>query len=137
MLIKKNEELVQNKDVKKPLTYRLLTPQSLLKIHSQYEMLPWLNQDQTDDFIELSPATAKYQEIVEGMKIEVFNEVGAITCRAKINPTLPNNVVLAHQAGSNPINKLITQPKEQDLHESSMFFYDSTVKIRKWRDKHV
>jgi predicted molibdopterin-dependent oxidoreductase YjgC len=100
-------------------------------------MLPWLNQDQSDDFIELSPAVAKDHGIFEDTKIEVFNEEGLIVGRVKINPTLPNNVVLAAQAGSNPINRLINQTKDQTLHASSTFFYDSTVRIRKWSDKSV
>jgi anaerobic selenocysteine-containing dehydrogenase len=117
-----------------PGVYTLLTPQSLLKIHSQYEMLPWLNQEESDNMIEISTKAAEELEIANYTKMEVFNETGSIVGTAKINPSLPNNVVVAAQAGSNPINKLITHCHSQ---ESSTFFYDSTVKIRKWRDGRV
>ena len=137
IITQQNEELTQTEVRLKPFTYKLLTPQSLLKIHSQYEMIPWLNQGQMEDIIELSPAAANDQHITEDMKIEIFNEEGSIVGTAKINPSLPTNVVLTAQAGSNPINKLITQCNGQNSQESSTFFYDSTVKIRKWGGKRV
>ncbi len=123
-------------DQQQPFTYRLLSPQSLLKIHSQYECVSWLTYGETDNIIELSTMAANEHEINENTKIEIYNEQGAITGVAKINPTLPRNVVLASQAGSNPINQLIFQKEDHDANGSSTFFYDSIVKIRKGRDTH-
>lgn len=130
-------EQLQSENLKKPLTYRLLTPQTLLKIHSQYELVPWLNQEQTEDIIELSSTAAIQHGIDENTKIEIYNQHGSIIGTAKINPTLPNQVVLASQAGNNPINQLITQTDDKGANGSSTFFYDSMVNIRKWREKNV
>ena len=53
---------------------------------------------------------------------------GKIAGVSKINPHLPKNIILAHQAGDNPINQLISQPNDQN---GSTYFYDSVVRIRK------
>jgi anaerobic selenocysteine-containing dehydrogenase len=119
--------------------YRLLSPQSLLRIHSQYEELTWLTPDQDDEKIEISKDIAKRHHIKDNSKIEVFNERGLIIGLAKINVLLPKNVIVAKQGGNNPINQLIGlrgAPK-QEIKESSAFFYDSMVEIRKWREENV
>ena len=118
-------------DSDKANEYKLITPQSLLKIHSQYEWLNWLNSPQDESCIELSSEAARVNGIQEREKIEVYNDQGKIVGVSKINPHLPKNIILAHQAGDNPINQLISQPNEQN---GSTYFYDSIVKIKKWRE---
>lgn len=117
--------------------YQLLTPQKLLKIHSQYEMNPWLHSDDQEMMIEISDDIARSHNLQDKMKVEVFNEHGMITGRVRINKLLPKNIVLAPQAGHDPINQLIYVKNENDQSESSVFFYDSRVKIRKWGEAHV
>ncbi|MEH7013735.1 molybdopterin-dependent oxidoreductase [Neobacillus niacini] len=114
--------------------YKLITPQSLLKIHSQYETLNWLNSTQDESCIELSTEAAQLNDINDQEKIEVYNDQGQIVGVAKINPHLPKNIILTHQAGNNPINQLIIQQNEEDV---STYFYDSIVYIKKWRESHV
>jgi anaerobic selenocysteine-containing dehydrogenase len=46
-------------DSDKANEYKLITPQSLLKIHSQYEWLNWLNSPQDESCIELSSEAAR------------------------------------------------------------------------------
>lgn len=118
-------------------TYQLLTPQSLLKIHSQYEINPWLHCGEQEMIIEISDDIAQNHDLQDKMKIEVFNEHGMITGRVKINKLLPKNIVLAPQAGHDPINQLIYVKNENGHSDSSVFFYDSRVKIRKWGEAHV
>ncbi|EKN63263.1 molybdopterin-dependent oxidoreductase [Schinkia azotoformans] len=117
--------------------YQLLTPQKLLKIHSQYEMNPWLHSGDQEMMIEISDDIARSHNLQDKMKVEVFNEHGMITGRVRINKLLPKNIVLAPQAGHDPINQLIYVKNENDQSESSVFFYDSRVKIRKWGEAHV
>lgn len=116
--------------------YKLITPQSLLKIHSQYEWLSWLNQEKNESVIEISKAAALENGIKEQEKIELFNHDGTITGIARINPFLPRNLVLARQAGDNPINQLIKQKERRDK-DTSTYFYDSMVSLRKWRGQNV
>ncbi len=121
----------------KECPYQLLTPQSLLKIHSQYEINPWLHGGEQEMIIEISDDIARNHDLQDRMKIEVFNEYGMITGRVRINKLLPQNIVLAPQAGHDPINQLIYVKNENIHSESSVFFYDSRVKIRKWGEAHV
>ncbi len=119
-------------DVEESYPFQLLTPQSLLKIHSQYEALPWLNQGAEQDVVELSEYAAEKNGILEGDKVELFNQYGKIAAIARISRFLPQKVVLVNQAGKNPINRLIVQKPQKNKGKSSMNFYDSSVNIRKW-----
>ncbi|MCM3691873.1 molybdopterin-dependent oxidoreductase [Neobacillus niacini] len=118
-----------------PNGYQLITPQALLKIHSQYEALTWLHGRQDESYIELSAEAAQRNDINDQEKIAVFNDQGQIIGVAKINSHLPKNIILAHQAGNNPINQLIIQQNKKD--DVSTYFYDSIVYIRKWSEANV
>lgn len=115
--------------------FQLLSPQSLLKMHSQYEALSWLNNEDDETKIEIPLEAALFYGIENNMKIEIYNEYGSIVGRAFINKHLPPKVVLAPQAGQNPINQLILHHPIKK--ETSTFFYDSFVKIKKKEDTHV
>ncbi|WP_251552150.1 molybdopterin-dependent oxidoreductase [Neobacillus muris] len=117
--------------------YKLITPQSLLKIHSQFESLSWLNKHHDDSYIEISNEAALYHNINNLEKIEVYNRYGQLVGVAKINPYLQKNIILAHQSGNNPINQLIHQQEHLVSADVSTHFYDSTVSIRKWSEAHV
>lgn len=115
--------------------YRLLSPQSLLKIHSQYEWLTWLRPEEDDEehTVEISSAAATELGIDELEKVEIFNEHGKVVRHVKINPLLPAHTILAKQAGQHPINQLIKEDEKREQ-EASNYFYDSLVSIRKWRE---
>lgn len=107
--------------------YLLLTPQSLLKFHSQYETLPWLNFEK-DLVIELAEETAELHNIREGSLIEVYNENGKIRGYAKINPYLLKGMIVTEQSGKFPVNSLI---KEKVVNGQSIPYYDCRVSLRK------
>lgn len=121
---------------RKPGGYRLLSPQSLLRIHSQYEKISWLYGENPGNWIEISAKAAREQEIEDGAIIELFNEHGALSGIARINPTLPDDVVQAAQAGSSPVNQLIASSGGMEIQEST-YFYDSLVMLRKWSGENV
>jgi len=109
--------------------YRLLTPQSLLKFHSQYETLRWLNLDQ-EPLIEVSEEIARLYNISDEALIEIFNHNGFYRGRAKINPYLPKNIILAEQSDQNPVNALISSVGEE---RASIPYFDCMVNIRRVR----
>lgn len=126
-------------DMKRETKYPfyLFTPQSLLKIHSQYETVQWLNAQSEETTVELNDTVAKNKNIIEGTKVNIFNENGIVTAIAKINPYLPKNVLLVNQAGSQPINKLIVHHSDQlythdqmEKGQHSTHFYDIFVDIK-------
>lgn len=117
--------------------YRLISPQSLLKIHSQFEQLTWLQVETSETIIELPAEVAIQNDIGDGAIVEIYNDYGAIKGRAKLNPHLPLGVVLSNQAGTNPVNQLINLDTSTPNDDSSAFFYDSMVKIRKWGDSNA
>jgi anaerobic selenocysteine-containing dehydrogenase len=123
-------EPVQNSEKE----YKLITPQSLLKIHSQYGWISWLNKDaQNDSLIELSAETAQIHGIQDLGKMEIYNIQGSIVGIAKINPHLPKEIILANQASNHSINHLM-QNDEHSKEDSSAYFYDSVVHIRRVAD---
>lgn len=117
--------------------YTLLTPQSLLKIHSQYEWVTWLNgKVETESMIEIPVSAARKHGLKNDEKIELYNENGSFVGITNVANHLPDTVVLTHQAGSNPINQIMKNTN-QETPDSSSYFYDSVVKIRKWRESDV
>lgn len=117
--------------------YRLLTPQSLMTIHSQFEMVSWLTDDNDDGVIEISGEAASFHGIQNLDQIEIFNDCGSLVGKARINQYLPPGVILIKQAGKNPVNQLIKLNGNKLNNETSSYFYDSHVRLRKWREFHV
>ncbi|AET68648.1 anaerobic dehydrogenase, typically selenocysteine-containing [Desulfosporosinus orientis DSM 765] len=107
--------------------YKLLTPQSLLKFHSQYETLPWLNSEK-DPVIELAEETALRHNICEGSLVEIYNENGRMRGYAKINPNLLKGIIVTEQSGQFSVNRLI---KEKVVSGQSVPYYDCRVSLRK------
>lgn len=126
-----------NKATNQTDMYRLISPQSLLKIHSQFEQLSWLQVEASETIIELPVEVALKYDISDGATVEIYNDYGSIKGRAKLNPHLPLQVLLSNQAGTNPVNQLINLDTSTPNDDSSAFFYDSMVKIRNWRDLNV
>lgn len=121
------EEVVLNKDQTYP--FRLLSPQSLLKIHSQFSTLPWLHPAPDESVVEINEKVATNKGIVDGSKVNIFNENGFVTAKAKTNPHLPSDVILVKQTGENSINQLICTDVRNDGNASSTHFYDSFADI--------
>lgn len=107
--------------------YHLLTPQSLLKFHTQYMTLTWLNPDKGPS-IEVAKDIASRHNIQEGSLVEIFNEEGSLRCRVIVNPYLPKNTILAQQSEQYPVNTLI---KGSVDNTASIPYYDCMVNIRK------
>lgn len=131
---------VQNKDVKQMLEeisvsvdqtypFRLLSPQSLLKIHSQFSTLPWLHPNRDETVVEINEKVAKNKGIADGSKVNILNENGFVSAKAKTNCHLPIDVILVRQTGENSINQLICTEVNSDSNASSTHFYDSFVDI--------
>jgi len=116
-----------------PFPYRLLTPQSLLKFHTQYETLTWLNSEK-EPVIELTEEIAGNHRIYNNSLVEIFNQNGFVRGRAKINPTLPQNVILTEQSDCYSVNALISTT-EIDLDNASEYvsipYNDCMVTIRR------
>lgn len=111
--------------------YHLLTPQSLLKFHTQYETLTWLNAENTEEpMIELAEDMAHNHNIHEDSLVEIYNENGFISGRAKISPYLPEDVILVEQSDRYPINHLISGQVREG---QSIPYFDCRVNIRRAR----
>ncbi len=111
--------------------YKLLSPQSLLKFHTQYETLSWLNSENTEEpIIKLAEEIVNRHDIREDSFIEIYNENGLIKGRARTKSLLPENILLVEQSDLYPINNLI-HGRAQD--GESIPFFDCEVNIRRMR----
>ncbi|WP_042347346.1 molybdopterin-dependent oxidoreductase [Bacillus massiliigorillae] len=118
--------------------FRLITPQSLLRIHSQYEHISWLkNHEEVDSVVEVSKQAAKQLNIENNSQVKLYNDNGSFIGKALINPHLPKQVILVNQAGNNPINRLIGIEGKQTKALESVHFYNSIVQMKKWRNTDV
>lgn len=116
---------------------RLLTPQNLIRLHSQYAYLKSLNIGSSEERIEINPETALLRGIDEGDCITVFNQTGAYYSWAHLNPYLPKDVVVTFQGGLKPINQVITKLSTdmgaRNYNHSGIAFYDTFVQVEKNR----
>ncbi|MGI1659037.1 MAG: molybdopterin-dependent oxidoreductase [Desulfitobacterium sp.] len=111
--------------------YNLLTPQSLLKFHTQYETLTWLNPEGAEEpIIELAEKIAREHTIRQDSLVDIYNENGSLSGRAKINPDLPEKVILVEQSDRYPTNNLISGQGEEG---ESISYFDCKVNIRRGR----
>lgn len=111
--------------------FRLLSPQSLLKIHSQFSEVPWLYPEPEETIVEMNNFVAESKGISEETKVKIFNQYGSVIALSKVNPFLPNDVILVKQTGTNSINQLIGYHVEDEDSPTSTHFYDSHVDIMK------
>lgn len=121
-------EMDQQKDA---FPFRLLSPQSLLKIHSQFAVLPWLYPETEETIVELNEKVSVDYGISENLKVKLFNDKGFVIAKAKTNKYLPADVILVRQTGKNSINQLIGAQIRKEKDPTSTFFYDSYVDISK------
>jgi len=114
---------------------RLITPQRLSRIHSQYGALNSLSDDGYPELVELHPRTAEAREIRQGDLVTLYNEVGSYLANVRINPTIPLDVVVGFQGGDTPINSLIqhqaTDMGSQSQGSQGIAYYDVFVEVKK------
>lgn len=125
-------------DYRYPL--RLLTPQSLSQIHSQYLCLSWLtaDTDQLGTFVELNNYTAQKKGLKEGDWVAVFNGAGSFSARLRLNPTIPLDIAVTSQGGlKETVNELVTYlPTDMGQEYTGCqgnAFYDVYVDVEKKR----
>lgn len=110
--------------------FRLLSPQALLKIHSQFTLLTWLYPKPDETIIEINSEVAKKLKISDGEKIKICNEHGFIIAKAQTNQHLPLDVVLVSQTDENSINQLIGSQLQKQEELASTHFYDCFVDLK-------
>ncbi|WP_017754706.1 molybdopterin-dependent oxidoreductase [Calidifontibacillus oryziterrae] len=110
--------------------FRLLSPQSLLKIHSQFATLSWLHPEREITVIEINDIVAENLGIHDETMVTVFNDYGSIEAKAVINADLPQEIIVVNQAGEKGINQLIGDTTKDSDEESSINFYDTYVAIK-------
>lgn len=115
----------------KQYPFRLLSPQALLKLHSQFTYVSWLHPEPDETLIEMNEEVALEKGINDGEKVKLFNQNGEITASVKLDPLLPKEVILVEQTSNNSINQLIGIPFDEEDHDESTFFYDSYVNVMK------
>lgn len=116
---------------------RLVTPQNLLRLHSQYAHLRSLTQDPQAERLEIHPETASDRGIDERDCVTIFNESGSYYSWAHLNPDLPKAVVVTFQGGIKPINHIIsnlsTDMGAKNYRSPGIAFYDTFVQVEKNR----
>ena len=113
----------------------LLSPQALLRIHSQFEGLPWLKKDSKSDKVFINKTSAQKMDLKNGEEVIIYNENGEIRKEVEWDQTLPGNTIVINQGGDIPINLLIGGNKGKELSQvekkGSSPFYDLYVSLRK------
>lgn len=110
--------------------FQLLTPQSLLKIHSQFSAVSWLHPNEDRTTVQMNDKVASELNIKYGDVVNVFNENGSIKAFAEPTKFVSRNVVIVDRINTNSINQLIGNSSSKDENQSATF-YDCFVSIKK------
>ncbi len=114
---------------------RLLTPQSLFRIHSQYRALSWLSQGQGVDVIEMNPRDTEFRNLKDKDSVEVFNDWGSCQRKVRLSPKVPQGIVVMVQGGKDPANKLLAKQSAdmgaQYSGSRGAAYYDTWVDVKK------
>lgn len=123
----------QEKESSYPL--RLLTPQSLFRIHSQYRALSWLSQDKGVEVVEINPHDAALRGLNEKDSVTVFNDWGSCQRRVRLSDHVPQGIVVMVQGGKDPVNKLLAKQSAdmgtQYSGSRGAAYYDTWVEVKK------
>ncbi|WP_407313193.1 molybdopterin-dependent oxidoreductase [Desulfosporosinus sp. SB140] len=116
--------------------FRLLSPQSLLHIHSQHQWLPQYMKNHMSKSIEINDKDALNRGLAEGNWVTVYNATGAFSSQLHLNPLLPRNIlvaplVLASGSVNNVIHHMPTDMGKLGASVNSSAFYDVFVDLKK------
>jgi len=118
---------------KSALPFILLSSNTKNRIHSQFGNLKMIDQFDDASYIYINPGDALKKGISEGNSVEVFNNRGIISGKAKIDFGLRSGCILVHngrwmdEGGS--VN-LLTGQIETDMGHGAAF-YDNRADIRR------
>jgi anaerobic selenocysteine-containing dehydrogenase len=116
---------------------RLLTPQSLFRIHSQYRALSWLNQGQSQgaEVIEMNPCDAQLRNLKNKDRVAVINDWGTCQRKVRLSSNVPQGIVVMVQGGKDPANKLLAKQSAdmgaQYSGARGAAYYDTWVEVKK------
>lgn len=88
--------LVAPKKPPKSYPYRLLLLHRLETLNSQLTNMEWLETDQPEQVLWISPNTARKKGITNGQKLIVYNGTGEVQLLARIKPSLQEDTVICY-----------------------------------------
>jgi len=116
-------------------SFLLLTPQSLLKLHSQFGEIEWFDYYRSEYDIKLNRVVGETLGVETGDRLVVYNEQGDLEGTVELDGNVPKNVLIMSQGGNMPVNKLMDNRvvlfPGSDLSKLSSPFYDIYVSLRK------
>lgn len=125
--------LEQAKKSEYPL--RLLTPQSLFRIHSQYRDVSWLSQNQGAEVVEMNPDDASLRGLTEKESVSVYNDGGTCQRKVKLNDHVPQGVIVIAQSGKDSVNQLLARQSadmgDQYSGSRGLAYYDVWVEVKR------
>ncbi|HVJ50111.1 molybdopterin-dependent oxidoreductase [Desulfitobacterium sp.] len=124
----------QEQETNSSYPLRLLTPQSMFRIHSQYRALSWLSQDQGMEMVEMNPHDAEQRGLKEKDNVAIFNDWGSCQRRVRLSKRVPQGVVVIAQSGEDSVNKLLAKQAAdmgtQYSGSRGAAYYDAWVEIK-------
>lgn len=125
----------QEQETSSSYPLRLLTPQSLFRIHSQYKELSWLSQGPGAEVVEMNPRDAELRGLNGKDNAEVFNDWGSCQRRVRLSHQVPQGIVVMVQGGKDPVNKLfLSQSTDMGTQYSGSrgaAYYDAWVEVKR------
>jgi molybdopterin-containing oxidoreductase family molybdopterin binding subunit len=122
-------------DLAKKYPLQLLQGRKKFGVHTQYFNIQWLREIDPYPFIEMNPADANTRGIAEGNTVNVFNDRGSVTLKARISNALRPGVTnlskgwARKQMIAGGLQQLIYDYRNPDTMNCS--FFDTMVEVKK------
>jgi molybdopterin-containing oxidoreductase family molybdopterin binding subunit len=107
----------------------------LWRVHSQWFNIPWLRELDPFPHVDINPADARARSITEGDLVDVFNDRGSATLKARLTEALPPGMInidkgwQRSQFAAGGYQELTSDRKNPITLNAS--FFDTLVEVRK------
>ena len=122
-------------DLAKKYPLQLLQGRKKFGVHTQYFNIQWLREIDPYPYVEMNPADAKTRAIVEGDTVNVFNDRGSVTLKARISDGLRPGTMNFSKGWSNKqmiagsLQQLTFDYRNPDTMNCS--FFETMVEVKK------
>lgn len=77
--------------------FRMTSPHCRWGIHSQFQVVEWMEDIRPEPFVYINPDDADVKMVQDGDMVLVFNKQGSLMLKAKVTDNVPNGTVMMYE----------------------------------------
>ena len=122
----------QHRTGNEPYDFQVITAQSLLHIHSQFETGMIMPDHLHRTEVAMSDRVAEKEGLQDGDPVLIFNDAGEVRRNVKRDKTIADGILIMRQGGEDPVNQLMKERQSPEMKKmNSTSFYDNRASMIK------